>query len=147
MDANKIFDLFSPDNPNGKDKYFSGENQRLVDIFKDHPIIKISYFKKLIKNYASHADALAKFFHKSNKELDIKDIRMAGEFMLFTKAWENICNIDVNDQFHLECLLSLAHDNDLLFAFNFSIQHFEALEEYERCAFIKTIKEKVFSLK
>lgn len=147
MDVNKIFGLFNLDGDSKPEENNSSkENQRMVDIFKDHPIIKISYFKKLVKNYAIHSEELAKFFHKDNEELDIKDIKMAGEFILFTRAWENISQIDINDKFHLECLLSLANE-DLLFAFNFSIKHFEKLEEYERCAFIKVLKEKTFSLK
>jgi hypothetical protein len=144
MDTNKIFKLFESDNP--EENSSPKENQRLVDIFKDHPIVKISYFKKLVKNYSIHAEELAKFFHKGNQELDIKDIKAAGEFILFTRAWQNISEIDINNPFHLECLLSLAND-DLFFAFDFSIKHFEKLEEYERCGFIKSLKEKVFSLK
>lgn len=143
MDADKIFKLFEPNNSGSN---YSSENQRLVNIFKDHPIVKISYFKKLVKNYSIHSEELAKAFHKGNKELDIKDIKEAGEFILFTRAWANICVIDINDPFHLECLHSLAN-NDLYFAFDFSIKHFEKLEEYERCGFIKTLKEKTFSLK
>jgi hypothetical protein len=144
MDINKIFELFNSDK--SEEHSSPEENQRLVDMFKDHPIIKISYFKKLVKNYSVHADILAKTLHKTHKELDIKDIRLAGEFILFTKAWDNIVCIDKDDEYHLECLRSLAND-DLLFAFTFSIEHFEKLEEYEKCGFIQALKEKVFSLK
>ena len=146
MDTDKIFNLFNPENHDSDKDSSPEENQRLVDMFKDHPIVKITYFRKLVKNYSIHADNLAKFFHKSNKELDIKDIRMAGEFILFTRAWDNISVINIKDPFHVECLLSLAN-NDLFFAFDFSIKHFEKLEEYERCDFIQKIKEKILSLK
>jgi hypothetical protein len=148
MDINKIFNLFDSDGNKNQEGDCSSpeENQRLVDMFKDHPIIKISYFKKLVKNYSIHSDELAKMLHKTNKELDILDIKAAGEFILFTRAWENIACIDINNKYHLDCLVSLADEN-LLFAFNFSIKHFEKLEEYERCGFIKILKEKVFFLK
>lgn len=144
MNVNKIFKLF--DNESGDESNSLEENQHLVDIFKDHPIVRITYFKKLIKNYSIHSDDLAKFFHKGNQELDIKDIKAAGEFILFTRAWQNISGIDITDDFHSDCLFLLANE-DLFFAFEFSIKHFEKLEEYEKCAFIKILKEKVFSLK
>lgn len=137
MDINKLFKLFEED-----ESHLEEENQRLVDIFKDHPLIKIGYFKKLIKNYSIYWNNIIKQFENNKIDIEIEDIKKAGEFILFSKAYEYISFIKISDPYHLECIKSLAN-KDFLDSLNFSIKHFEKLEEYEKCGFIKNIRDKV----
>ena len=140
MDINKIFDLFEKNEPIGDEN-----NQRLVDHFKDHPIVKIGYFKKLILHYNIYGKKIVKSLHNTNVDLSLDDVKKAGEFLLYNKAWENISVIKHDVPFHIECLNQLNKDNDLKKVFKKCIKYFEKHEEYEKCGFLKSLQDKLGS--
>ena len=49
-------------------------------------------YKKLILNHVNFNKKLAEFFQKSNKDLDINDMKEAGEFVTYNRAWLYIKN-------------------------------------------------------
>ena len=58
---------------------------------------------------------------------------------MFRKAWGYIKDIDLNKNFHVECLKNKA-SRDFSYNLQISIQFFETLEEYEKCALLKNIE-------
>lgn len=138
MNVDNIFDLFDKD-----DKPKKKTDQQLVDLFKDHPIVKIGYFKKLILNYNSYGKKIIESLQKSNNELGLEDVKKAGEFLLFNRAWENISIININDSFHVECLNQLNGKNELKKCFKKCIKYFEKSEDYEKCGFLKSLQDKL----
>ena len=76
VNLDNIFHLFgSNDNLDG-----SNDTTTFID-FKVTPIYWVGMYKKLILNHLNFNKKIVNFFKKSNAELDIDDIREAGEFV------------------------------------------------------------------
>lgn len=135
MDVNKIFDLF--EQPKGNEKFIAqGEYDKLIENYKKHPLYWVGMFKKLIYNHNIFNAQILKFFEKLDEGLDQVDIDRAGEFVIFTKSWEYIKNINPEDKKHQEALYHFA-DDYLKTALELSINYFQEYEEYEKCAHLK----------
>jgi len=93
-------------------------------------------FKKLIYNHHLFNAQIIKFFDKIDNDLDPVDIDKAGEFVVFTRAWDYIKKIDPEDRQHQEALYHFL-DVDLKVALELSINYFQEQEEYEKCAHLK----------
>ena len=96
-------------------------------------------FRKLILNYLNYTHSLIGLFDKAEPGLDVNDIKRVGEVMLYERAFEYIKDIDLHDKTHINALFREARESrvDLESALNKSIDHFEVLEEYEKCAVLK----------
>ena len=96
-------------------------------------------FRKLILNYLNYTTQVIGLFDKADPTLDIKDIKRVGEFMLYERAYVYIKDIDLQDKKHINALFREAKNSKIDFesALNKSIDHFENLEEYEKCAVLK----------
>lgn len=135
MDINNIFNLFTE--PTGN-IYVSEEAQRMADMFQEHPLVKIGMFKKLIINYYTSGDKLLEFFNLNDTELNIEDVRKAGRFIVYSRAWEYIKEINLNNEFHKETFISVGN-KELKVALNLSIKYFEEFEEYEKCSHLLSL--------
>ena len=82
-----------------------------------------------------------KFFKEANKELDIEDVKEAGEFVVYNRAWSYIKDIDVDNKDHIDAIEKYC-DEYLDIALKLGISFFEQLEEYEKCALLKHILDK-----
>jgi hypothetical protein len=136
MDISRIFDLF---NNNESDQ--NDDVSLLID-FSDHPLYFIGGFNKVISNHLFFAEYTIKNFQKISPDIDIKELEKAGEELMFRKAWGYIKNLDLNKSFHLDSLKVKA-DKHMVHNLQISISFFEDLEEYEKCAFLKKIKDKI----
>ena len=96
-------------------------------------------FKKLIMNGLSFKKSVVNFFNSSNDPIDVKEIDLMGEFMMYHRGWFWIEQIDINDEYHLKDLENTS-DDDLLVALKLSIHYFESEEEFEKCAHLKKIQ-------
>lgn len=135
MDINKIFGAFnSSSKEEGNTYYASPKIVSFVD--ENSPSYKLKMFQKLILNYIGYTQSLINLFDKSDPALDIKDIKKAGETMLYDRAYNYIKDIDLHKKNHIDALFREAKI-DLESALNKSIDHFESLEEYEKCAVLK----------
>lgn len=133
MDADKIFGLFS--NEDDKNKI---END--LTNFKNSPYYKLGVFKKLIMNGTIFKGNVIKFFSKSNEEFDLKDIDLAGEFIMYNRAWFWISQADISSKDWLEDIYNIS-DEDFYIAIKLTIHYFEEQEEYEKCAFLKKLQD------
>lgn len=134
MDLDKIFGLFSASGSNEEQP--SQSYEELVSYYKKHPLYWVGMFKKLIYNHHLFNDQLLKFFEQIDEKLSKVDMDKAGEYIVFTKAWEYIRKVDPEDKAHQEALYHFA-DIHLKTALELSISYFQETEEYEKCAHLK----------
>lgn len=134
MDLDKIFGLFSASGSNEEQP--SQSYEEMISYYKKHPLYWVGMFKKIIYNHHLFNDQLLKFFEQIDEKLSKVDMDKAGEYIVFTKAWEYIKKVDPNDKTHQEALYHFA-DIHLETAIELSINYFQETEEYEKCAHLK----------
>jgi|TARA_R110000823_G_scaffold142346_2_gene272160 tagatose-1,6-bisphosphate aldolase len=133
VNIDNIFDLFgSDDNLDGTDN-----STTLID-FKNTPTYWIGMYKKLILNHNNFNITMVKFLKKSNKDFDMEDIKDAGEFVTYNRAWSYIKKIDISKKEHLKSVKIYA-DEYLDVTLKLSINFFIETEEYEKCAHLQKI--------
>jgi len=133
VNLDNIFSLFgSNDDLDGRD-----DTTTLID-FKNTPVYWVGMYKKLILNHINFNKKIIKFFKKSNEELDMEDIKEAGEFVTYNRAWSYIKKIDTNNKEHTKAINTYSDeylDTSLKLGINFFIE----TEEYEKCAHLQKI--------
>jgi hypothetical protein len=134
MDLDKIFGLFNT--PDSDDDKSSQSYEEVIDYYKKHPLYWVGMFKKLIYNHEVFHLQLLKFFDKLDEGLDQIDVDRAGEYVVFTKAWEYIKKIDTNNLQHQEAIYQFS-DIHLKTALELSINYFQEQEEYEKCSHLQ----------
>ena len=133
MDLNKFFGFLNGNSSEEKLK----ENLKTI---KSTPYFKIGMFTKLIINGLSFKKQVIMFFENSDGELDMKDVDLMGEFMMYHRAWYWISQMDWNDEEWIDDLKK-STTQEFLTALKLSINYFEDEEEFENCAFLKKIQD------
>tara|TARA_R110002073_G_scaffold37105_6_gene107675 strand:- start:163 stop:582 length:420 start_codon:yes stop_codon:yes gene_type:complete len=133
MDIDNIFELFS-------DSEFIKEDKPSIE-FSKTPIYWVGMYKKLILNHINFNKKILKFFKKANQEFDIDDIKEAGEFFVYNRAWDYIEKIDIKEPTHLLALTEYS-DEYLDISLKLGINFYEQQEQYEKCAFLKKLLDK-----
>jgi hypothetical protein len=134
MDINKIFETFKPED----------EVNDTTQVAFDSPIMWIGMFKKLIANYEIFTKQIIMFFKMSNQDLDMDDVERASSYMVYTRAYDNLSKIDLENIVHIEAL-KLYSDKSFKTALKNALEYYESIEEYEKCAFLKKIQDVVIS--
>jgi len=111
-----------------------------LEDFKESPYFKLGMFVKMVKNGLHFKRQVVSFFSKSEPELNINGLDDAGDFMMYSRAWFWISQCKIRSKIWKEALKEY-NNEDLVMALKSSIQYFEELEEYERCAFLKKIQD------
>ena len=133
VNMDNIFDLFgSNDNLDGT------ENGTTLIDFKNTPTYWIGMYKKFIFNHINFNLKMIKLFKKSNSDLDVSDMKDAGEFVTYNRAWSYIKKIDISKKEHLKSVKIYA-DEYLDVTLKLSINFFIETEEYEKCAHLQKI--------
>jgi len=135
MDVDNIFSLFS------KDENLDGVNEKIHVDFTQTPIYWLGMYKKLVLNHINFNKKVIKFFKEANKELDVEDMKEAGEFVVYNRAWSYIKNIDI-DHPDTSYAIEKYCDEYLDTSLNLGIHFFEQYEEYEKCALLVQILNK-----
>jgi hypothetical protein len=138
MNINNIFRAFNDD-------FEDEETEMLID-FSEHPFYWIGGFNKIIGNHAFFSKYTSKVFKNISPELNIDDVEKAGEHLMFDKAWGYIKNIKLDNPFHVECIGKKA-SVEFLSNLNIAMAFYEPLEEYEKCALLKNIENKIKEFK
>ncbi len=133
MDLHRFFSFFNDNHDNDKVE----EN---LSEFKKTPYFKIGVFTKLIINGLSFKKQVVMFFENADGTLDMKDVDLMGEFMMYHRAWYWISQFDWEDEGWVNDL-KRSSDENLLTAIKLSISFFEEEEEFEKCAFLKRIQD------
>lgn len=134
-----IFGLFSHD-----DNDLSTGKTTYMDL-KSSPMYYIGMYKKLILNHINFNKKVLSFFKKANEEFNVEDIKEAGEFVTYKRAWGYIQNVDLNDISHIDALKYYS-DEYLDTSLELGINFFQQEEEYEKCAVLLKILKKAKSL-
>jgi hypothetical protein len=137
MAIDNIFALFGfPDKDDEDRKKLEAD----LDVFKETPHFKLGMFHKLIMNGSLFSKQVVKFFAKADPGLDVKGIDQAGEYMMFTRAWFWIEQVQIRKKEWKEALKQYASE-EFVISIKLSINYFESTEEYEKCAHLKKIQD------
>lgn len=136
MGLDNIFELFS------SNEDLDGKNELVHIDFTQTPTYWVGMYKKLVLNHINFNKKVLKFFKEANKELDIEDVKEAGEFVVYNRAWYYIQNVDINVEEHVLAIENYA-DEYLDTSLKLGIHFFEEQEEYEKCAHLKHILDKI----
>jgi hypothetical protein len=137
---NKIFDLFSQESE-GDSEEEKKQEQILVD-FRNHPVYSVLMFKKMILNHIHNRKMIIVLMKQSDPKLNEENILKMGDSICFNKALDYLASLDLNNELVNKSFKEQA-DKDLLFTVNKAIEYFENLENYEQCAFLKQVQNKV----
>jgi hypothetical protein len=139
MSLDNIFELFS------EKEDLEGKNDTVHIDFSKTPIYWLGMYKKLVLNHINFNKKVLKFFKEANHELDIQDMKEAGEFVVYNRAWHYIQNINSDKGEHLIAIYKYS-DEYLDTSLELGINFFEQQEQYERCAHLKKILDKTKEL-
>lgn len=135
-----IFGLFSHG-----DNDLSTDNKTTYIDLKSSPVYYVGMYKKLILNHINFNKKVLSFFKKANEEFNIEDIKEAGEFVTYNRAYTYIKKLDVEDEAHIEAIQHYT-DEYLDTSLELGINFFQQCEEYEKCAFLLQVLNKSKSL-
>jgi hypothetical protein len=133
MDLSRFFNYFNSTSDGGVS---------LEDLarHKDSPLYKIKVFERLVINGSLFKKSIVNFFSRADEDLDVGQIDLAGEFMMYHRAWFWIRQFNWDDEKWVKDL-KIASNEKLLTAIKLCIHYFEEQEEYEKCAFLKKIQD------
>lgn len=136
IDMTNIFGLFVPG-----EELDGTQTATNLDELKTKPIFHVGMYKKLILNHLNFNNKVLNFFKKSNEEFNIEDIKEAGEYVVFNRAWSYISNVNIKNKGYID---ALKHYSDEQFhaTLDMGIEFFQKDKLYERCAFLLKIKKK-----
>jgi hypothetical protein len=137
MSLTSIFALFGFPEENNEERR---NLEKDLELFKETPQFKLGMFQKLILNGTLFKKQVLKFFLKSDPELDVNGIDGAGEYMMYTRAYFWIQDCKTRSKFWNEALKMYSNE-EFLCAVKLSINYFEGVEEYEKCAHLKKIQD------
>jgi hypothetical protein len=109
-----------------------------IEEWRDTPRYKMGMFIKLIINGTLFRKQLSNMFDGHNKI----DIGNAGEFIMYNRAWYWIKDFNQEDSDWVESV-SFYDEDEVIKACDLTISYFEALEEFEKCSLLLSIK-KIF---
>lgn len=135
MDPNKIFGLFTGDYSSEEP---SNNEVLTLENYTKHPLYWVGMFKKLIHNHRVFSEKITGFASKMEEELNTYDVEIAGEFVVYNRAWFWISKIDITQDKH-QYAVDYYNDDYLKTYLQFSISYWEDYEEYEKCAQLKKI--------
>ena len=135
IDVDNLFNLF-PDEDNSE-----GKITAYIDL-KNTPLYWLGMGKKLVLNNINFKKKSLQFFKDLETELDVEDIKTAGEFVTYNRSWYYFNKIDLDDQTHLEVIEDYG-DGTLKTSLELAIQYFQKFEEYEKCAHLLKIQKKI----
>ena len=141
IDMTNIFGLFIPG-----EELDGTQTATNLDELKTKPIFHVGMYKKLIQNHINFNNKVLNFFKKSNEEFNLEDIKEAGEYVVFNRAWSYISNVDIKNDGYIDALKHYS-DERFITTLDMGIAFFQKDELYERCAFLLKIKKKSIKLK
>tara|TARA_R110001606_G_scaffold25486_2_gene82859 strand:- start:686 stop:1153 length:468 start_codon:yes stop_codon:yes gene_type:complete len=143
INMTNIFGLFS--NDEGLEGLDKEEHSKTLVEFKKSPIYHVGMYKKLISNHVNFNTKVLNFFKSTNQEFDINDVKEAGEYVVFNRAWSYISNVNIKNKGYIDAIKHYSDDN-FHTSLDMGIAHFQKEELYERCALLLKVKKKSIKL-
>ena len=139
IDPNNVFNLFS------ESEDLDGIASEVYIDYSEDPLYQLGMFKKTILNHINFNKKALQFLKGEHNELDVEDIRTAGEFIVYNRAWRYIDGIETDSDAFIDTLKRY-NDEFMNTSLRLGINFFEQQEEYEKCALLKKILDKLESL-
>jgi len=136
INIDSVWELFSQNDE------LDGVNPKIHIDFTTTPVYWVGMYKKLVLNHIKFNAKVIQFFKEANHELNVQDVKDAGEFVVYNRAWSYIQNIDPTNPDHLIAIFKYS-DEYLDTSLKLGIHFFEQHEQYERCAVLKSILDEV----
>ena len=137
IDKDKIFQLFV----DGKE--ISDEKTKSeIKEFMNGPFAKIGMFVKLIQNHKVFHQKLEKFLKKEQPNYNVESTKEASEFTVYNRAYSYLSKIDPKDPKHIKVINSF-NQKLIKKSLDTLLNYFISTEEYERCAHIHKLQEKI----
>jgi hypothetical protein len=133
IDKDKIFGLFSKKEEEVKPTF---------TLNMDDPYTKIGMCVKLIQNHYIFHRKLEKFLKSENPDYDVESTKEASEFTVYNRAYSYLSKIDPKNPKHIKVINSF-NIKLLKKSLNTLLNYFISTEEYERCAHIHKLQEKI----
>ena len=133
MNLDRVFEqLAQSDNPNVK----------IINYYEDSPSMAIGMFNKIIINHLNFNEKVRVFFEGQEMDFNPDDLKSASEFVIFHRAWFYLSNLQLGRKRDEEAL-SISANDDFKLTLNLAIKFFESIEDYEKCAFVLRVLEKI----
>jgi len=89
-------------------------------------------------NHSNFNSAQLSVFKTAFPNMDINDIKNAGEFIIYTRSYGFLQKLDIERELDLQ-ILKDSVSTELTVSLKLAISYFESTEEYEKCAFLMKI--------
>jgi hypothetical protein len=132
MNADNVFGLF--------DSEEVGPDVKKITDVTQYPTIFIKLFVKFVNNIDPLNEVMAKTLKKMGGDADLEKLKYANKLISVARAYEIIQEFDFQDNTHVEALLE-EDAEEVLAACTYMLQVLTRYEEYEKCAFIKDLKD------
>ena len=133
MDINKIFGLFSSEDAK-KEAHLN---------FEEHPLYSLKMFIKIHQKQNNLNNilksTLTPSFSQVLRDSDTNEEDLA-EYVVNVRAFHYLNKLDITNKLDKEIIQENSSD-ELIKFLDYSRKFFENLEHYEKCAFLKQIKE------
>ena len=143
MDINKIFNLFNSTELDTPLVEKARAAEGLLNI-QETPVFWVGMFKKILLNSKVLYTQLYQNLPKEVIE-QMSGMDEIAEVVTYSRAWYYISKVDITRPLDRDAL-KIFTDADLVRGLYSSISYFEEREEYEKCAHIKKIQNKVEAL-
>ena len=136
VDKDRIFDLFD-DSQEIQQKVV--EQKKSLPVDKNNPYFKLGMFTKLIVNHFVFHYKLEKFLQQEEPSYNVESTKEASQFVVFNRAYYYLNQVNPEEK---EAIFAILDFNPKLLGktLEHSLEYFEALEEYEKCAHIFKIQ-------
>ena len=140
MDINRIFGAFNESGSLPPQLPELTENKDWDEWEENHPAYYVQVFYKLIAHHTNYSKEIISFFQQADAGLDIKEIKLAGEDLVYRRAMEYLFRLDLEDTYHRGVI---ATEDCMQFRLSLAlcIAYFEDIEEYETCSKLLPFKE------
>ena len=132
MDVGNVFNLFE----SGQDKPSFEKSVASTE----QPDVFIPLFVKLVLSIDLLNNSMSTVLSKLDPSLDIEKLKHANKLLTIAKAYDYIAQFDLKNPAHIEALFEADMDS-FIQACEEILDILTQYEEYEKCAFIKELKD------
>lgn len=132
MEVENVFRLFDSEQERSKREKLSNTTQS--------PYIFIALFTRMMLYVDILNIETEKVLRKLDSNIDTEKLKYVNKMITFARAYDLISQFDFNNPEHVEALLDV-DSPDFSQACNKMLETLTHYEEYEKCAFIKELKD------
>jgi len=138
IDSEKLFSIFDSSEVNKKLE----DQRKKLNEFKTTPHFMIGMFIKYIKNTKYFLESVKKLLKEEGSIVSLEAQEKVTNRLIFEESYKCISTINISKKDHLKSIQSF-NPHFLHKSLHEAIHYFESEEEYEKCAFLLQIQNKV----